>query len=149
MFHVKHYYTYSYSIFIFIFISYYFNFPSSHILIYHLSPSHSLITFYASHFLLLLYHLRYPFQSRFHSHLSSLPTLSHLAINLISYHISYNIFCYPILSYHIPIPSHIVTITTYIVFNTTYNPIHIAYHILQYYLISLSIYYVNSQVRLC
>ena len=79
--------------------------------------------------------------------LSHLPT--HLAINPISYHISYNIFCYPILSYHIPIPTHIVTITTHIVFNTTYNAIHIAYHILQYYLISLSIYYVNSQVRLC
>lgn len=148
MFHVKHYYTiYSIFIFIFIFISYYFNFLSSHILIYHLPPSYPLITFYASHFLLLLYQIR--FQSRFHSHLSSLPTLSHLAINPISYHISYNIFCYPILSYHISISSHIVTITTYIVFNTTYNAIHITYHILQYYLISLSIYYVNSQVRLC
>lgn len=77
------------------------------------------------------------------------PNTSHLAINPISYHISYNIFCYPILSYHIPIPSYIVTITTHIVFNTTCNPTHIPYHVFNYYLISLSIYYVNSQVRLC
>lgn len=89
------------------------------------------------------------FQFLFHSLLSPFPTFPHLAINPIPYHISHHIFHYPILSYHIPILSHIVTITTYIVFNTTCNPICITYHVLQYYLISLLIYYVNSQVRLC
>lgn len=50
MFHVKHYYTYSYSIFIFIFISYYFNSPSSHILICRLLPSYSFTASHASRF---------------------------------------------------------------------------------------------------
>ena len=83
----------------------------------------------------------YPFQFRFRSHLLSFSILPYFAINSISYHISYNIFCYLIPLHNIPILSHIVTITTHIVFNTTYNPTHIPYHVFNYYFISLLITY--------